>query len=447
LDMPYLGNLEYFKVAANEHTRPPRADIGDAGGTGGYIKQLKAPGLDPTDGANYNYLVGGPGKDAVYGNNTDENGRIATWEPSGASMKVDTYAMTTKLDNTYQERNGNLALMGTAEQPIVIVGPVVITNDLVLRGTIKGQGTFFVGRNTHVVGDVTYADPPAWRDPSNANNTTNINNPNFGTVAANNQSKDLVGFAVKGSIVLGQYHRGTTWANTQPTPYSADSWSTCRSTYFKSGFQNSTLQSYQVDPTDASLGYVTGNTSLGKPFFHGDYTLPVVASVNNSNSDGKLYGYRDLAVFDSGDPNADGNASLTVDDRKPLLYMDSVLPYEYIQKMSTAGVSATLDTRTFLGPGHAGNSVTNISVRRPSTLMGIFYTNHLFGGRVGNSTNGVKLYGTMVARDEGVVFNTKCQFVYDPRVSEKDPSSHIDIYVPEGTKFESLSWEEMTPGQ
>ena len=77
-----------------------------------------------------------------------------------------------------------------------------------------------------------------------------------------------------------------------------------------------------------------------------------------------------------------------------------------------------------------------------------FYTNHLFGGRVGSTAGtGVKFYGTMVARDEGVVFNTKCQFVYDPRVSDKEPSSHVEIYIPEGTNFESLAWEEMTPGQ
>ncbi|MBE7465799.1 MAG: hypothetical protein HS116_20180 [Planctomycetes bacterium] len=445
LDIPYLGDMNYFKSLANTAARPPRPDVADPGGTGGVIKQLKAPGLDPTVDTNYNYIVGGPGKDAVYGNDADENGKISTWSTSGSTMTVNHQDLTTKLNPEKQERNGNLALIGTPQQPIVISGPVVITGDLVIKGTVKGQGTFYVGRNTHAAGDVVYSDPPTFRNPSNTNNATNINNPNIAATHETNHDKDLVGFAVKGSIVLGQYNR------------TDDSWSTAHN-YFQTGFQNATLQSYQVDPTDAAIGYVTGTTG-GLPTFHGNYKEPVrvdpsveypsgtvpatlapLVHTYNGQTKIKLNKYNNVGQWDNG-----------VLPTTEMRYYDSVFPNDYIQAMSTAGTTGS-DTATYLNPNSAANATANAAAtknvaRRPATLMGIYYTNHLFGGRVGDGTNGIKFFGTMVARDEGVVFNTKCQFVYDPRVADKEPSSHVEIFAPVGTKFEALNWEEMTPGQ
>ncbi|MCW8133341.1 MAG: hypothetical protein KIS92_23555 [Planctomycetota bacterium] len=463
LDIPYLGDLNYFKGIANSAPRSPRPDIGDSGGTGGVIKQLKAPGLDPTDPNNYNILVGGSGminrlkepgldptnpanyvvetvggSDSVYGNDSTENGRVATWAPSGSTLAVNTQGIGAKIDTSNQERNGNLALIGTPQQPIIVTGPVVVTNDLMIKGVVKGQGTIYVGRNLHVAGDIVYSDAPNFRDASNGNNSTNLNNPNFSSTIENNNAKDLVGFAVKGSVVLGQYNR------------TDDSWNTCKSTYFKSGFQSASLQSYQVDPTDASIGYVTGYTS-GNPYFHGDYTADVTLATGTGNgaggaSNNKLWRYKDLDGWDQ--PVGVDTDPTAGDDRRILKYMDSVFPYNYMQAMSTAGTTSGTDTTKFIGPGNAANTAVSNAIRRPSQLFGIYYTNHLFGGRVGDSGySGVKFYGTMVARDEGVVFNTKCQFVYDPRVSEKEPSSHVNIYIPVGTKFRTLNWEELPPGK
>jgi len=419
LDIPYLGDLQYYKDLANTVTRPARPDIGDPGGTGGVVKQLKAPGLDPTVASNYNIIVNQSGTDAVYGDDATENGAYATWTPSGSNLSVDMKPLTQKLDNTNQFRNGNLALMGTPQQPIVISGPVVITNDLVIRGTIKGQGTFYTGRNVHVVGDITYADGPNWRDPSNSNNSTNMNNPNFNTSVTSNLSKDLVGFAAKGSIVLGQYNR------------TDDSWNTCMSTYFKTGFQDSTLESYQVDPTDAAIGYAN-STINGNPYFSGDYTSNETDRINGTDIAAKRYG--DVAAWDS--------TAATVQRR----YIDSSFPNDYIQRISTAGATSGF-TATFKGPNDPANSATANVVNRPAVISGVYYTNHLFGGRIGSDAAGVKIYGTMVARDEGCVFNTKCQFVYDPRASDRQQSSHVNIYIPIGTIFQTMTWEELTPGQ
>lgn len=55
-----------------------------------------------------------------------------------------------------------LVLVGTSARPIMINGPVVIPGDTIIKGVVRGQGTIYAGRNLHIVGDVTYQQPPAW---------------------------------------------------------------------------------------------------------------------------------------------------------------------------------------------------------------------------------------------------------------------------------------------
>jgi hypothetical protein len=137
----------------------------------------------------------------------------------------------------------DLILIGTADDPIIIDGPVVIENDVVLRGVIAGQGTIYAGRNVHIIGDLTYRDPPSWPKP--------MEDPE--AVAAANASRDLVGLAAKGSLILGDY--------------TSSGWLSVTKKYHSPPF----TQPYVVDPTDAVNGYVTGNDPEGQPLFHGDY--------------------------------------------------------------------------------------------------------------------------------------------------------------------------------
>jgi hypothetical protein len=56
--------------------------------------------------------------------------------------------------------DGNLILVGTEDDPILINNTVAVNGDLVLAGKIKGDGRMLVRGNTYIVGDVTYADDP-----------------------------------------------------------------------------------------------------------------------------------------------------------------------------------------------------------------------------------------------------------------------------------------------
>lgn len=56
--------------------------------------------------------------------------------------------------------DGNLILVGTDDDPILINNTVAVNGDLVLAGKVKGDGRMLVRGNTYIVGDVTYADDP-----------------------------------------------------------------------------------------------------------------------------------------------------------------------------------------------------------------------------------------------------------------------------------------------
>lgn len=57
--------------------------------------------------------------------------------------------------------NGNsftppLILIGDGAHPIAIDGPFVAKGDVIIRGTVTGKGTLYVGRNMHIVGSMDY---------------------------------------------------------------------------------------------------------------------------------------------------------------------------------------------------------------------------------------------------------------------------------------------------
>ncbi|HOV74593.1 MAG TPA: hypothetical protein PK967_11535 [Candidatus Hydrogenedentes bacterium] len=77
----------------------------------------------------------------------------------GATLptSADSTTMTQLANGTY---DGNLILVGTESNPIVIDKNVAVNGDVVIKGVVKGYGALQVRGNVYVVGDVTYADAP-----------------------------------------------------------------------------------------------------------------------------------------------------------------------------------------------------------------------------------------------------------------------------------------------
>ena len=140
-----------------------------------------------------------------------------------------------------------VTLAGTASDPIVLSGPVVIEGDIAIKGYVTGRGTIYAGRNVHVIGDLTYKNPPSWPKP--------MDDPE--AVAAANAKADLVGLAAKGSLILGDY--------------TSAAWSSVTRRYQTPPF----TQPYVVDPSDAVNGYVTGGHAIA----YTDWTYTELSSV------------------------------------------------------------------------------------------------------------------------------------------------------------------------
>jgi hypothetical protein len=87
--------------------------------------------------------------------------------------------------------SGSAVLVGTADNPIKIHGPVTIAQDAVIKGHISGQGTIYTGRNVHIVGSIRYKNGPDFRgtDPV--------------AIDQQNEKADMLGLAARASIMMG----------------------------------------------------------------------------------------------------------------------------------------------------------------------------------------------------------------------------------------------------
>jgi len=42
----------------------------------------------------------------------------------------------------------------------------------------------------------------------------------------------------------------------------------------------------------------------------------------------------------------------------------------------------------------------------------------------------LKLYGSMIARDEAIVTDNNGKFFYDPRISKQEPATYVNLFLP-----------------
>ncbi len=174
------------------------------------------------------------------------NGRIV----QGTNTIVNTYSGPGPDGLAGTADDGCLVLDGSVS-PIAIQGAVAVRRDLIIRGKVKGQGTMYAGRNVHIVGGLTYVNPPAWPKPDSTPEQT----------AANNASKDILVLAAKGNVVVGNY-TAATWSNRV--------WSILT--------DPAKITPEDVSDSDAALGYDSDNNPANGYFFDGRY---YVDEVNN----------------------------------------------------------------------------------------------------------------------------------------------------------------------
>jgi len=276
-----------------------------------------------------------------------------------------------------------LYLVGTAAQPIVISNTVVVTGDVVLKGKITGQGTLYVGGNLYIAGDVTYNNGPNWSVPPET-----MAPADRAAWTAASQSKDLLGFAVKGSILAGDVTSSDWKAN-------------C------------------YDPAGYGLAHVGDESHLGADGIAGtpDDNIPFVHSDGTSST-----------WFD-----ADGNGVVNAN-------------YNYTTDitMTTSRAAAIAGyPKDTSGAPVAYNSVASNNM---NSLDAIFYTNHAAAMRL--AKNDALFHGVIVSRDEAIIFNNTLKFLYDSRVhsrNNQDPNRFVDLDLPVAVHLSVNNFTELTP--
>lgn len=109
-----------------------------------------------------------------------------------------------KVSGVNQTYNGNVVLIGTATDPIVLNQDVYISGDVVIKGYVKGRGAIYAGRNMYIAGDVRYVNPP---DAPGSGVCTGVMD-KLACAKKNVQAgKDEARLAARGNIIIGDYTR------------------------------------------------------------------------------------------------------------------------------------------------------------------------------------------------------------------------------------------------
>ncbi len=175
-----------------------------------------------------------------------------------------------------------------------------------------------------------------------------------------NQKQDFLALAAKGNVIIGDYTSKQFADNVLPKLASGDR-------------ASSITQPYAIDPTDAPLGYHTGNKGVmyddkGRPLFNGDYT------------------------------KKDGGAKLDGKDRR-----------FYESTLSDDQFKALIDP----------NDPLFNSGGQPK-FDGVLFTNHTVAGAV--NAEALNVNGALISRDDALMFRSQLYINHDSRLRDAQAS-------------------------
>jgi hypothetical protein len=276
-----------------------------------------------------------------------------------------------------------LYLVGTDSQPIVISNTVVVAGDVVIQGKMTGHGTLYVGGNLYISGNLTYKNGPDW---STAPETMAPAQRDQWVIS--NQNKDLIGLAVRGSILGGDV--------------TSSDWKTwC---FDSAAWGLSTVGEETHLGADGIAN--TGDDKI--PFLHADGTYSTGCDAD-------------------GDGVIEGNFNY-----------DTQLNMTSARAAQIAGYPAASD-----GSPVPYNTVASNNM---NLLDAILYTNHAAAMRLA-AANTV-FHGIVVSRNEAIVFNNSCVFNYDSRVHSRynnDPNRFVDLGLPVAGTLRLDKFAELPP--
>jgi hypothetical protein len=280
-----------------------------------------------------------------------------------------------------------LYLAGTTSSPIKISGPVVVPGDVVIKGPITGSGTLYVGGSLYVADDVTYANGPNFTLPPS---TMSQSSRDTWVNDAITSGKDLVAFAVRESI-------------------------------FGGAVNSSEWKTYCYDAASYGLKNLGAEANLGPDGIAG--TPDDGLLFRDTNGDG---------VADSAWYDADGDG-----------VVDANYNYSNDIQMTTNRANKIYNYPTTSGSPTDYSSVASNSMNR---MDGVYYCNHAVAMRLGQANT--VWNGSVISRNEAIVFSSTLKFVYDPRIHSRystDPNRYIDLGLPMANRVRVESFLEIAP--
>ncbi len=320
---------------------------------------------------------------------------------------------------------GALVLVGTAANPIVINGPVVVDSDVIIKGYVKGQGTIYSGRNIHVVGDIKYVNPPSWGHTDDDDET----------VEENNSKKDMLGLMAKGNVVIGNYAEessssgGGYWGGGYS---SSKTWYDTVASYINPNGGNSVVHSYACDESDANIGYPST--------FDGNYTA--VEKVSNLSA----------ALADKAPGGYESSSGQFGKVRSKTVELDTYKEVTYRDWWGNVSTKKVYDTKTELYTSYDRKYyesvcddaiVKNLIESRICQIDAVMYNNHGTFGTLGQNGYTVNINGSLICRDEALIFNGNLAFNWDMRLRSKT-SKNMNTSLPPGPQSPfTYSWMQV----
>ena len=298
---------------------------------------------------------------------------------------------------------GVLVLEGTQSNPIVVNGPVVVESDVIIKGYVTGQGTIYSGRNVHVVGDITYVNPPSWSGKRSNND---------------NSTKDMLGLMAKGNIVMGDY--------------TDSGWLSSIRTYLTS---QPYVQQYKCDPTDDLIGYPST--------FGGSYvaTERVLAMGTGSDASHAPGGW---------DPST-GQFGKVREVQLETTHPETVVaydrwgrPYTTTKQVHDTALQTTYNRRYY--ESVANDEEISSRCTTINRIDAILYNNHGIFGRLGKCT----INGSLVCRNEGLQYTSNLYLNWDMRLysgsSETVDNDKVGLAKASDSPPTTVDWRLLPPG-
>lgn len=341
--------------------------------------------------------------------------------PSGLTTVKDSYGNDVRAADY-----GAIVLEGTDQNPIEINGPVIIPSDVIIKGTVRGQGTIYSGRNIHIVGNIKYANPPTWSGKSTQN--------------SNNSSKDMLGLMAKGNIVLGD--ASSTTMNEIKTYLTAQPY----------------VQRYKCDTSDSAIGYpeTFGGSYIAEEYVsNADFGKCETAGLADFVPGGYDRSTGKFAKLEWADVKT-GEYTTTeyVRDNKGNIIYDTVgtgwnrQKIPRTQQVTHDVIERQLSSRYNRKYYESVCEASQIS-SRASTITridAVLYNNHGIFGKIGQCS----VNGSLVCRNEGIRYSTSLHLNWDLRLfsgsNETVSNDKVGLAKSSDASPATLWWMEVPKG-